>query len=53
MPTYNFANVVDDHLMGITHVIRGPVVSVLDAEVQPAVRCVRLGKAVSSTARPS
>lgn len=22
-PTYNFANVVDDHLMGITHVIRG------------------------------
>lgn len=23
MPTYNFANVVDDHLMNITHVIRG------------------------------
>lgn len=23
MPTYNFAVVVDDHLMGITHVIRG------------------------------
>ena len=23
MPTYNVANVVDDHLMGITHVIRG------------------------------
>lgn len=23
MPTYNLANVVDDHLMGITHVIRG------------------------------
>lgn len=23
MPTYNFANVIDDHLMGITHVIRG------------------------------
>lgn len=23
MPTYNFANVVDDHLMAITHVIRG------------------------------
>ena len=22
-PTYNFANVVDDHLMGVTHVIRG------------------------------
>lgn len=23
MPTYNLANVIDDHLMGITHVIRG------------------------------
>ena len=23
MPTYNFANVVDDHLMRITHVMRG------------------------------
>ncbi len=23
LPTYNFANVVDDHLMAITHVIRG------------------------------
>ena len=23
MPTYNFANVVDDHLMHITHIIRG------------------------------
>lgn len=23
MPTYNFANVVDDHLMQITHVVRG------------------------------
>lgn len=23
LPTYNFANVVDDHLMNITHVIRG------------------------------
>ena len=22
-PTYNFANVVDDHLMGITHIVRG------------------------------
>ncbi|MBQ0026798.1 MAG: glutamate--tRNA ligase [Lachnospiraceae bacterium] len=22
-PTYNFANVIDDHLMGITHVVRG------------------------------
>ena len=24
-PTYHFANVVDDHLMGISHVIRGEV----------------------------
>lgn len=23
MPTYNFANVVDDHLMGVSHVMRG------------------------------
>ncbi len=23
LPTYNFANVIDDHLMGITHVTRG------------------------------
>ena len=23
LPTYNFANVIDDHLMGITHVVRG------------------------------
>lgn len=23
MPTYNFANVIDDHLMGITHILRG------------------------------
>ena len=23
MPTYNFANVIDDHLMGVTHVMRG------------------------------
>ena len=22
-PTYNFANVIDDHLMGVTHVVRG------------------------------
>ena len=23
LPTYNFANVIDDHLIGITHVVRG------------------------------
>jgi glutamyl/glutaminyl-tRNA synthetase len=27
-PTYHFANVVDDHLMKITHVLRGVVSSV-------------------------
>lgn len=24
-PTYHFANVVDDHAMGVTHVVRGAV----------------------------
>ena len=38
MPTYNFANVVDDHLMGITHVIRGSGVPVQHPQVQPALR---------------
>jgi len=28
-PTYHFANVVDDHLMKITHVIRGEVIPFL------------------------
>ena len=37
MPTYNFANVVDDHLMGITHVIRGNEYLVLHPQIQPAV----------------
>ncbi len=27
LPTYNFANVIDDHLMGITHVVRGSAAS--------------------------
>ena len=36
-PTYNFANVVDDHLMGITHVVRWKRISVLCTEVQPSV----------------
>ena len=35
MPTYNFANVVDDHLMGITHVLRG-------AEYLSSTLCCRL-----------
>ncbi len=30
-PTYHFANVVDDHLMRITHVVRGAVSRFLSA----------------------
>ena len=33
MPTYNFANVIDDHLMGITHVMRGTGVPLLHAQI--------------------
>ena len=43
LPTYNFANVVDDHLMGITHVVRGSGIPLLRAEVQPSLRGLRLG----------
>ena len=32
-PTYNFANVVDDHLMEITHVVRGNEYLILFSEV--------------------
>ena len=34
-PTYNFANVVDDHLMGITHVVRGNEYLSSAPKVQP------------------
>jgi glutamyl-tRNA synthetase len=43
LPTYNFANVVDDHLMGITHVVRGSEYLSSAPEVQPALRVLRLG----------
>ena len=33
-PTYNFANVIDDHLMGITHVVRGNEYLIFCTEVQ-------------------
>ena len=36
MPTYNFANVVDDHLMGINYVIRGVEYLSVHAQIQPA-----------------
>ena len=53
MPTYNFANVVDDHLMGITHVIRGSEYLSSTPEVQPAVSTPSAGRSRStSTARP-
>ena len=32
-PTYNFANVVDDHTMNITHVVRGNEYLLLSTEV--------------------
>ena len=41
-PTYNFANVVDDHLMGITHVVR-EIVPVFRTEIQPSLRGIWLG----------
>ena len=31
-PTYHLANVVDDHLMGITHVIRGEEWLIINAK---------------------
>jgi hypothetical protein len=58
-PTYHFANVIDDHLMGITHVLRGEVSlepclehqaehsGMVDesTETSTAILCVRLGTA--------
>ena len=32
-PTYHFANIVDDYMMGITHVIRGEVSKVYSLNV--------------------
>ena len=45
LPTYNFANVVDDHLMAITLVTRGTEYLVQHAEIQPDLRGVGLGAA--------
>ncbi len=33
LPTYNFANVIDDHLMGITHVVQGQRIPLLLSQV--------------------
>jgi hypothetical protein len=47
-PTYHLANVVDDHLMGITHIIRAEEwISSLPKHVQP-LRGLRLGRHRSS-----
>ena len=42
-PTYNFANVIDDHTMQITHVVRGSEYLSSAPKIQSAVRGVRLG----------
>ena len=43
LPTYFLANVVDDHLMGITHVIRGEGVDKFRPQTPAAVPLFRLG----------
>ena len=54
LPTYNFANVIDDHLMGITHVMRGTEYLSSAPQVQPALRGLWLGARRSiSTSAPS
>ena len=42
-PTYHLANVVDDHEMGITHVVRGEEWISLDAQARAALPLARLG----------
>ena len=42
LPTYHLANIVDDHLMGISHVIRGEVAPECTPP-RPALPCFRLG----------
>ena len=49
LPTYHLANVVDDHLMEITHVIRAEEWISLDAEARAALPGVRLGRRRSSS----
>ena len=43
-PTYNFANVVDDHLMHITHVVRGNEYLIVCTEIYQIVSCIRMGR---------
>ncbi|KAJ6653894.1 hypothetical protein lerEdw1_007652 [Lerista edwardsae] len=44
-PTYHLASVVDDHLMGISHVLRGGRVARLHLQAPPAVQGLGLGPA--------
>ena len=41
-PTYNFANVVDDHTMNITHVVRGNEYLSSSPKYQRSIRCIWL-----------
>ena len=43
-PTYNFANVVDDHLMHITHVVRGNEYLSSAPKYTQIVSCIRMGR---------
>ena len=51
MPTYNFANVIDDHLMGITHVMRG--MEYLSSTPKYNLLYEAFGCAIRSTSCPS
>ena len=42
-PTYHLANVVDDHLMKITHVIRGKEWLAVNSQTYNIIPCIRLG----------
>ena len=42
-PTYHIANVVDDHMMGITHVIRGRRMAPIHSKARGIIRIIRLG----------
>ena len=44
-PTYHLANVVDDHLMQISHVVRAEEWITLDAQASAALSRLRLGSA--------
>ena len=53
LPTYNFANVIDDHLMGITHVVRGTNICPLPRNTTCSTRHSAGTSPTTSTAPPS